>query len=86
MTTEAEAPSKDAVTVALLSDGIVPVVMLNVAVVELAATVTSDGTLRSGLLEDSVTFEPLEGAALDSVIVQDVLCPKPRLVAEQERE
>ena len=43
--------------------------------VEPAATFTEAGTVSTGLLEDSVTAEPLVGAACDNVTVQFVLPP-----------
>jgi hypothetical protein len=46
------------------------VVALNVAVVAAAATVTEAGTVKAGLLLDSVTSAPPTGAAPDRVTVQ----------------
>jgi len=62
-----------AVTVALPSGVIVPAVAVNVAAVELAATVTEAGTVNVALFDDNATLTPPAGAACDTVTVQFVL-------------
>jgi hypothetical protein len=69
-----------AVTVALWSLGMAPVVALNVAVVAAAATVTDAGTVSVGLVLVRVTIAPPAGAALVRVTVQALDPFRPRLV------
>ena len=57
----------------------VPAVAVKVAVVELAATVTDAGTVRSALFPDTVTVVAAVGA-FDSVTVQVLLAEEFRLV------
>ena len=57
-----------------------PAVAVKVAVVEPASTVTEIGVVRSTLLLDSATTAPPAGAALESVTVQVVPPPDPRMV------
>ena len=75
-----EAPLSVAVTVALWSVGIVPVVALNVPEVEPANTVTEVGVVKTALLFDTVTAVPPAGAALVSVTVQVPVAFGPRVV------
>ncbi len=70
---------------ALALDRMFPAVAVNVAEVELTATVTELGTVTSELLEDNVTLAPPEGAAPGSVTVQEVLARDVRLLAVHER-
>jgi hypothetical protein len=65
---------------------IVPAVAWKVPVVAPAAIVTEPCTgSNDGLLLDSVTRAPPVGAGPESVAVQVVLCPEPRLVGLQAR-
>lgn len=74
---------KEAVTFADWSEGIVPAVALNVAVVKPEATTTAAGTVSSGLLLLSTTESPPAPAGFDSVTVQVDEAPDPRLVGVQ---
>lgn len=78
-----ETPFSVAVTVALWSPEIVPVVALNVAEVAAAAIVTEAGVVRAALSSDTVTEVPPAGAALVSVTVQVLEAFGPRLVGLQ---
>ena len=72
------------VTVALWLKAIVAAaVALNVAVVVPAATSTEAGTVREGLLLDSITVEPPEGAVCVRVTAQLLTALGPRLVGLQ---
>ena len=73
-----------AVTVALWSLLMAPVVALKVAVVAAAATVTEAGTVRTALLLVRVTRAPPVGAGFDSVTVQVLEELGPRLVGLHE--
>ena len=53
---------------------------INVVLVVLAGTVTGVGTLKAALLEETVTFKPPAGAAVDNVTVQVVVVPDGMLV------
>lgn len=65
-----------AIRVACSMLGVTEVVIVNVALVEFAATVTLGGTLtRTGALLERATFTPPIGAAAASVIVPVVGCP-----------
>ena len=75
-----EALPKVAVSTAVPSEVIVPTVTLKLAEVAPAGTVTAAGTLRTGLLLDSTTLVPPEGAALVRVTVQALLAPEYRVV------
>ena len=75
-----------AVMVAESLEAIVPAVAVKVAVVELAATVTEEGTVRVPLLEDRDTVAPPVGATLDSVTVQVLLALEARVVGEQSTD
>lgn len=70
---DCEPPPLDALMVT--AEGVVTAFVdtVNVAVVAPAATVTPEGTVASGLLEESVTVVPLEGAAEASVTVPVVV-------------
>ena len=65
---------------------IVPAVAVKVAVVAPAVTVTEAGTVNKGLLLDSGTATPPEGAAPEKVTVQVELPAVPRLDWLQPRE
>lgn len=58
----------------------VPTVAAKLAVVEPAATVTETGAESRVLLLDRPTAAPPPGAGPDSVTVQTVVCPEPKLV------
>ena len=62
-----------------------PAVAVNVAVVELAATVVDAGTVSSALLSDTVTVVAAVGA-LDRVTVHVLLAEEFRLVGEHTSE
>ena len=53
----------------------VPAVVVKLAVVELAGTVTEAGTVRAVLLSETATEEPPVGAACDNVTVQVEVLP-----------
>jgi hypothetical protein len=76
----AEVPLSDAVTVADWFDVTVPAVAAKLAVVELVATVTDDGTVSAELLEERATAAPPVGAAAEIVTVHVELAPDVRLV------
>jgi hypothetical protein len=73
MVTGSDAPLREAVNVALPLAVAAPAVAVKVAEVEPAWTVTDGGTVRAGLLEDIATAVPPAGAALDSVMVHEVM-------------
>lgn len=79
-------PLKVAVMVAEPPEEMVPAVAVKVAVVVVAATLTDAGTVRLPLLEDSATFAPPAGAALDNVTVQELVPLEARAVGLQARE
>src|SRR4029077_18044043 len=81
-----EVPFRDAVTVALALDVTVPAVAIKEAEVEVAGTMTEEGTVKVGLLEASETAVPPAGATLDNVTVQEVLAFEARLEAVHVRE
>ena len=66
----AELPFRLAVRVDVLSDAIVPTVMLKVADAEPAATLTEAGDTKGPLLDATATVAPPFNAGLDSVTVQ----------------
>src|ERR1035441_1903427 len=65
-------PFKDAVSVAVWSDAIVPAVAVKFAVVDAAATVTDPGAVSAAVLLDSDTVPP---PVFDSVTVQLLVPP-----------
>ena len=79
-------PLREALRVALPLDAIVPLVAVKAAEVELAGTVTDAGTDKIALFEDSATVLPPEGAALESVTVQEVVAFDARAEAAQFSE
>lgn len=59
---------------------------MKTAAVDPAGTVTEIGTVTSGLVLDTATAAPPEGAGLDRVTVHDVPAPEPRVVRLQAKE
>src|SRR5205823_12165567 len=68
-----------------LSPMMVAVVALNIAEVAAIGTMTEAGTVSVGLLLVSVTLVPPAGAALLSVMVQELKAFCPRVVGVQAR-
>ncbi|HUI77445.1 MAG TPA: hypothetical protein VLY24_06000 [Bryobacteraceae bacterium] len=66
-------PGVEAESVAVWAEAVAPVLMVNVAEVALASTVTEAGTVRAAALLFRVTATPPAGAAGEIVTVQDVL-------------
>ena len=71
--TVVEEPLSAAVTVAVWSEEIAPVVAVNVVDDELAGTFTEVGTVKAATLSEIATAVPPAGAAAESVTVQVVL-------------
>lgn len=65
---------------------IVPAVMTKLVVVEPAGTVTERGTVMAGLLIESNTVAPPDGAAAAKVTVQLLVAPDIRVVESQANE
>jgi hypothetical protein len=81
-----ETPFKEAVTVAVCAEGIVPAVTVKVPVVAPAATVAEAGVVSRALLSDTVTTVPPAGAAFDNVTVQVAVEAEFKLVGLQTSE
>ena len=69
--------------VAVAAAEVVPAVAVKLAEVEPAGTLTEACTGSSTLLLDRPTVAPPVGAPPESVTVQDVACPEPKLVGLQ---
>jgi hypothetical protein len=69
--------------VAVAADVMVPAVAVKLAAVEPAVTITEAGTGSRALLLDSVTVAPALNGDADSVTVQELDCPEPRVVGLQ---
>lgn len=80
----AEVPLHDAETVTVCLRRTDSALALKVAVLEFALTVSEAGMESNAGLAVRVTGIPPEGAAEDSVTVQDVLAPETTVVGEQE--
>jgi hypothetical protein len=75
-----------AVRVALELALIVPVLTLNVALVELAGTVTETGDVRAALLLDKLTLAPPDSAAAANVTVQVAELELPKVAGRHANE
>lgn len=59
-----------------------PAAAVNVAVVADAGTVTEEGTVTAGLVDERATINPLAGAAAETVTMQVEVVPEIRPVGE----
>lgn len=77
-----EAPFSRAVTMALPFEAMAPEVAVKFAVVELAATLTDEGTVSAALFEDSEIDTGVLMEALLSVRVQELVLFEPKAAGE----